>query len=423
MRISWQVGSVIDGLYEILAVFSSGGMGTVYRVRHLGWNIDLALKHPKPELLGDPDTVILFEQECEAWVGIGLHPHVATCHYTKKVSNVPCVFAEFVDGGSLRDWIASKRLYHGEEAAIVARIIGIAIQFSWGLAWAHQHRLIHSDVKPGNVLMTSDGLTKVTDFGLAKAGRCLTANDTSLFVNAGGMTPGYCSPEQAAYGELTFATDVWSWAVSVLEMFMGGICWQHGPAACAALTAYGEQGRRTRCMPEMPVMVFKLLGECLQRNPAQRPTDFKKIAALLCGFYRELFGEDFELDEPDEKLLIPDALNNRAVSLVDLGRIDEASALLKQALALESDHPEALYNSSLLIANLHRTTALRLAVPRSGAEYSHNTRRFKRLMEKARIAAGTGRRDDALRYLHTARELPGFERHPAIRAFNVSLKP
>lgn len=412
---NWQVGEKVDDLYVIKAVFSDGGMGIVYRVTHLGWDIDLALKHPRAEFLDDVDTAALFERECEAWVGIGLHPHVATCHYVRQIAHLPCVFAEFVEGGSLRDWIVSKRLYRGEEAATVARIIGVAIQFAWGLQWAHQHGLVHRDVKPGNVLMTPDGIVKVTDFGLAKAGKLSSRHSDSLLVSAGGMTPAYCSPEQAANEHLGFATDIWSWAASVLEMFMGGLSWQRGPAVGAALAAYAEQGRRMRGMVEMPEQVFAILRACLQRDPSRRPANFTKIAALLRAAYRDIFGEDFELEEPDGDFLIPDALNNRAVSLIDLGRVKEASVLLDQALASDPGHPEASHNVTLLKSGFQQKAAFRLAVPRSGAEYSHNARRFKRLMEKARIAAKEGRKNDEQRYHQTARELPGFERHPALR--------
>lgn len=412
---NWHVGEVLDGLYAVTAIFTGGGMGMVYRVRHLDWNIDLALKHPRRELLDEEYMVSLFERECEAWVGIGLHPHIATCHYVRQISHLPCVFAEFVEGGSLRDWIISKRLYRGEEAATVARIIGVAIQFAWGLDWAHQHGLIHQDVKPGNVLMTANGIVKVTDFGLAKAGKHFSSQSGSPVVSAGGMTPAYCSPEQAANEPLTVATDIWSWAASVLEMFMGGIYWQRGPAAGASLTAYGEQGRRLRGMPEMPPQISKLLKICLQRDPSRRPMNFKRIAGMLCDSYREIFEEEFELEEPDVEFLIPDALNNRAVSLVDLDRREEAANLLQKALSADPLHPEAKYNRDLLGAISQQKTGFRLSLPRSGAEYSHNARRFKRLMEKARIADEEGRDLDVARYLQTARELPGFERHPALR--------
>ena len=71
-------------------------------------------------------------------------------------------------GGSLSDWIKDGRLYEGAPEAALARILDIAIQFAWGLDYSHEQGLIHQDVKPANVMMTKDGLAKVTDFGLAR---------------------------------------------------------------------------------------------------------------------------------------------------------------------------------------------------------------------------------------------------------------
>jgi serine/threonine protein kinase len=413
----WQVGETVESIYRIDEIFTGGGMGTVYRVRHLGWQLDLALKHPHQHFLGDRKVGELFARECETWVNMGLHPHTATCHYVRQVGGKPCVFAEFVEGGSLHDWITSKRLYHGEEPAAVARMIGIAIQFAWGLDWAHKHSLVHQDVKPANVLMTPDGIVKVTDFGLAKAIPFVANGDASPLISSGGMTPAYCSPEQAAREALTKATDVWSWAASILEMFQGELSWQSGPAVGAALGAYGDQGRRVRGMPEMPVAVFELLTRCLHRDPARRFSGFKTIADRMCGIYRELFGEEFELEEPDADLIIPDALNNRAISLLDLGRFPEALALFQKTLNVAPGHVEATHNYSLLKSNPKQRVGFQLAVPRSGAEYSHNPRRFKRLIEKAKTAAQDGRQSDVQRYVQTACELPGFEQHPALIRF------
>jgi serine/threonine protein kinase len=416
-NMNWQIGDTLEGLYRVDQVFTGGGMGMVYRVRHLGWEADLALKHPRAEFLANDADVKVFQTECETWANIGLHPHVATCYYVRKISTLQCVFAEYVDGGSLRDWITSKRLYRGEEATVIARIMGVAIQFAWGLAWAHRHGLVHQDVKPANVLMTPDGIVKVTDFGLAKA-MPVTANVTSsLLASVRGMTPAYCSPEQASREPLSKATDVWSWAASILEMFTGGLSWQAGPAVGAALVDYNDQGRRVRGIPEMPVAVFELLAKCLHRDPVRRLSSFKTAADRLCGIYQELFGEEFELEEPDADLIIPDALNNRAVSLLDLDRVPEALGLLQKTLNFAPNHIQAKHNYNLLNSNPKQRVGFRLSVPRSGAEYSYNARRFKGLIEKAKLAAQDGRQHDVQRYIQTARELPGFEQHPALIRF------
>ncbi|HEU5321332.1 MAG TPA: serine/threonine-protein kinase, partial [Methylomirabilota bacterium] len=230
----WRAGDVVLGLYEVLGVLGQGGMGRVYRVRHRGWGVDLAVKAPLRKALeaaGGPEA---FEREAETWVGLGLHPHVVSCYYVRRVDGVPRVFAEYVDAGSLQQAIRERRFKSAAAA------LDVAIQFAWGLHYAHEQGLVHRDVKPANVLLTADGLAKVTDFGLAGARQAAapvtaTGEQTTMAPGGGGGTPAYMSPEQWAGQPLTRRTDVWSWAASVLEAFLGRREWELGPAAGIAL--------------------------------------------------------------------------------------------------------------------------------------------------------------------------------------------
>ncbi len=199
----WSVGDVILDLYEVKEVFTGGGMGLVYRVHHRDWAIDLAVKSPRPEFFQIQQHVENFEREAETWVNLGLHPHTVSCFYVRRMGGIPRIFTEFIDGGSLADHIRSRRLYEGGPDKALERILDTAIQFAWGLHYAHEQGLIHQDVKPANVLITADGTVKVTDFGLAKA-RVVAGETTmatagqSILVSSGGMTPAYCSPEQVS---------------------------------------------------------------------------------------------------------------------------------------------------------------------------------------------------------------------------------
>src|SRR6202011_289471 len=133
----WRVGDVIEDLYEVRQVITSGGMGLLHRVHHRGWNLDLAVKTPRPELVSSPGRVADFETEAQTWVGLGLHPHVVSCVYVRRLDGLPRVFAEWIDGGSLHDAISAGRLYEGTAGAVLARILDVAIQFAWGLDYAH----------------------------------------------------------------------------------------------------------------------------------------------------------------------------------------------------------------------------------------------------------------------------------------------
>src|SRR5262249_44616251 len=155
---TWQPGDVLLDLYEVREVFTGGGRGLVYRVRHRGWNMDLAVKCPRPECFRDEQDKEDFEREAETWVKLGLHPHTVTCYYVRRLGGIPRVFAEYVPGGSLHEWVRSKQLYAGGPAVALERILDVAIQFAWGLQHAHEAGLVHRDVKPGNVLLTPEGV-------------------------------------------------------------------------------------------------------------------------------------------------------------------------------------------------------------------------------------------------------------------------
>jgi serine/threonine protein kinase len=127
---TWNVGDVILDLYKVTDILGEGGFGTVYKVRHQGWNIDLAVKSPKPEIVAAAGGVENFEREAETWVNLGLYPHTVSCYYVRRIESSPLVFAEYVAGGSLQDWIENRQLYDGGTAASLKRILDIAIQFA-----------------------------------------------------------------------------------------------------------------------------------------------------------------------------------------------------------------------------------------------------------------------------------------------------
>jgi len=352
--VEWNVGDVILDLYEVKDIHKGGGMGLVYRVRHRGWNIDLAVKSPRADYFQTEEQKKNFVRECETWISLGLYPHTVSCYYVRTLGGIPRVFAEYVEGGSLSDWIKTRKLYEERPDKALERILDIAIQFAWGLHYAHEQGLIHQDVKPANVMMTPDGTPKVTDFGLAKA-RGLAGEGAevgpgrSVLVSTGGMTPAYCSPEQAQGKALSRKTDIWSWGLSALEMFTGEVTWMAGQAAAEVLVSYIETGAEDEAIPKMPEAVVELLRRCFQRDPEDRPKYMKEIIAKLMESYQRATGEEYARAEPKAADLLAVGLNNRAVSLLDLGKQQEAEKLFERALQSDAHHLEATYNRGLLL--------------------------------------------------------------------------
>jgi WD40 repeat protein len=360
----WKPGDVILDLYEVREVFTSGGRGLVYHVYHRGWHVDLAVKCPRPEFFQSEQDKADFEREAETWVKLGLHPHLVTCHYVRRLNGIPRVFAEYVGGGSLAEWIRSRKLYAGGPTRALERILDIAIQFAWGLQHAHEQGLVHRDVKPGNVLLTSDGIAKVTDFGMAKAkplgARSVSEETTStltyasgsepnstILVSAGGLTPAFCSPEQVQGRPVSRKTDVWSWGVSLLHAFAGSASWSAGYLAAAVLADYRERGPAEEILPPMPPPLAELLERCFRANPDERPRDMLEIIAELQRLYAQVTGHAYRRLSPQAAKARADALNNRALSLRDLNKHDEAEQLWHEALTISPQHPESTYNLGL----------------------------------------------------------------------------
>jgi len=349
----WRVGDVILDLYEVERVHEGGGMGLVYKVHHRDWGVDLAVKSPRPACFETQGQKEDFVRECLAWIGLGVYPHVTTCFYVRTLGGIPRVFAEYVEGGSLQNWIESGELYEGGHDAAVARILDIAIQFAWGLRFAHGKGLIHQDVKPANVLMMPDGTAKVSDFGLADARAAACGEETdidnrTMFASCGGYTPAYCSPEQANRQVLTRRTDIWSWAVSVLEMFTGGIVWRAGQIAHKALAKHVKGGYDRAPVGEMPAGLPRLLERCLRQKPNKRPHDFDEIVAGLRDVYRSATGAGYAREEHKPAEAVAGTLNNEGVSLIDLGLAGEAEKRFDAALRADVHHPEATLNRGLL---------------------------------------------------------------------------
>jgi WD40 repeat protein/serine/threonine protein kinase len=374
--LDWEPGDVILDLYEVGRLpgtkhgYAEGGMGRVNLVRHREWGRDLAVKSVLPVKSASARDIENFKTEAEQWVDtIGLHPNIVACHYVRVLGGVPRVFIEYVDGGTLQEWIASKRLYEGGPKAALGRILDVAIQTAWGLHYVHEPikdvkpGLVHQDVKPLNVMMTADGVAKVTDFGLAGARAAAFEGDeeppegATILATWRGMTPAYCSPEQAEcaakkkagtppeqWPKLTRRTDVWSWAASVLHMFLGRVAWPAGQVAHVGLQHEPDEPH----LPPMPPAVKELLRTCLQKRQEDRPHDLMQVADELRAIYQQVTGQPCPREQPKPDDLLADTFNNRAVSLMDLKKQEAAEKKWQEALGVDPHHPEATYNWGLI---------------------------------------------------------------------------
>ncbi|MFZ4590379.1 MAG: protein kinase domain-containing protein [Ignavibacteria bacterium] len=217
------------------------------------------------------------------------------------------------------------------------------------MQYAHEQGLIHQDVKPGNILISIDGAVKVTDFGIAKAiininEKYTPSNDVTILVPSGAMSRLYCSPEQAEGKPVSRKTDIWSWAVSVLEMFTGGVHWVSGAIAETVLEQHLINGSSNNNIPVLPEQLAKLLKQCFKYNPQDRPKDFEDISTKLVQIYNETIKTIYRNEIPKSVELHADNLNNKAISFLDLKKHKEAKECWKDALKIDPHHLSSTFN-------------------------------------------------------------------------------
>ena len=259
------------GPYEIVAPLGAGAMGEVYRACDTKLQRDIALKVLPGRFALDPDRLARFRREAQLLATLN-HPNIAAIYGLEESNGAQALVLELVDGPTLADRIALGPISL-KEALTIAR------QISEALEAAHEKGIIHRDLKPANIKITSTGVVKVLDFGLAKvwdgasqlelAGSPrLTATDIGGPAILG--TPAYMSPEQARGQSLDRRTDVWSFGCVLYEMLTGRAPFA-GETISDTLAAILEREPDSTMLPAgTPLPIRRLLRRCLEKDRKRR---------------------------------------------------------------------------------------------------------------------------------------------------------
>ncbi len=359
----WETGAVIDNMYTVERFLSDTPRATVYCASHHCWEVPVVIKQFKPAALPEPRHREMLLDKLEKWRSMELFPYAVTCYYYRDRQPLPLIFSEYVSGGSLDNWCRSGQLYEGSQSEVQTRLIDFACQLLQQLKYIHKKGKLHLDVKPSNVLITPAQSVKLTGFGASATFiffRCeLEAVRTRIAAQAhagGGQrpdpavpairVPAHLAPDHLSTKKLVPATDIYNWALTVLEMFTGAPTWMTGGSPLEALE--GCFNGDTSCAAEMPRNLKRILETCLLQEPESRPAEVKDLTAPMADLYRSISGQRYSFVKYKDRRYRADRLNNRGACKLDLDRVQEARHLFARALHADASHVEATYNLGML---------------------------------------------------------------------------
>ena len=221
---------LLSGRYELLEKIGDGGMAVVYKGKDRLLNRFIAIKILRPEFTKDASFVENFKRESQAAAGLS-HPNIVSVYDVGKEGNINYIVMELVEGKNLSTIIA-------EEAPLdYRRVIDLTKQVASALRIAHKNKIIHRDVKPHNIMVTSDGVAKLADFGIAKA-----VNDATLSTNSKVIgSVHYFSPEQARGNYVDERSDIYSLGIVMYEMLTGRVPFDGDNPVSIALKHINEE--------------------------------------------------------------------------------------------------------------------------------------------------------------------------------------
>ena len=254
-------GRLLGNRYEIIEKIGSGGMATVYKAKCHVLNRYVAIKILRDEFTTDEEFVKRFEVEAQSAASI-THPNIVSVYDVGVDGNLHYIVMELIKGKTLKEIILE------EKGPLPWKwSVNIAIQIASALEIAHKNHIIHRDIKPHNIIITEDGVAKVTDFGIAKA----VSNST---ITAFGTTIGsvhYLSPEHARGGYTDAKSDIYSLGVVMYEMLTGRVPFDADTPVSVALKHMQEEPQEPiELNPNIPESINKIIMKALKKDPVER---------------------------------------------------------------------------------------------------------------------------------------------------------
>ncbi len=264
-------GTILDDRYEIIDVVGTGGMSTVYRAKDERLKRFVAIKVLKSDYSSDQNFVSKFRAEAQSSAGL-THPNIVSVYDVCEDDGRYFIVMELVEGITLKEYInLNGRLS-------MAQAIDFSIQIASGLEAAHEHHVIHRDIKPQNIIVSKSGNIKVTDFGIAKAATSTTMSTTGI------GSVHYISPEQARGGYSDERSDIYSLGITMYEMVTGRVPFEGDTnVAIALMHIQNDMIPPRQLFSDIYPSFEKIIIKASQKKPERR---YLTAAALIADLNR-----------------------------------------------------------------------------------------------------------------------------------------
>ncbi len=273
-------GVFIADRYEVIDRVGSGGMSDVYRAKDHILGREVAIKILKQEFSEDATFVAKFRTEAQSAAGLE-HANIVNIYDVGSENGMYFIVMEYVEGITLKTYIEKKGQLNFKEA------ISIAIQVGRGIEAAHQKGIIHRDIKPQNIIISTEGKVKVTDFGIARA-----ASSNTIHADVMGSVH-YSSPEQARNGFVEGKSDIYSLGIVMYEMVTGRVPFDGDNTVAIAIQHLQEEMvAPSAYAPDLPISLEKIILKATMKSPDRR---YATISDMLMDLKRALVSpyEDF----------------------------------------------------------------------------------------------------------------------------------
>ena len=265
------IGKILNGRYEIIELIGRGGMAYVYKARDLKLNRFVAVKILREEYTENEQFIKKFDRESQSAAGLS-DPNIVSVYDVGVDGDVYFIVMEYVDGITLKQYLIKKGRLDYEEAT------NFIIDVAEALQCAHEHGIIHRDIKPQNIMLTADMTPKVTDFGIARA----ITSSTITMTNQTMGSVHYISPEQARGGFVDERSDLYSLGIMYYELLTGELPFDEENTVSIAIKHIQEDITPPKTIfPEIPQSVSDVVVRLCQKRPDDRYQDCEELITDL----------------------------------------------------------------------------------------------------------------------------------------------